>query len=525
MAEQVQIKELRLDGKTQIRVELSQDAVADYAAAMERGEQLPPILVLRDADGLLWLADGFHRVEATRRNGGEAIAAEVQSGTRREAFVAALEANRKHGVRLTNADKHKIVAELLHDEEWRLLSDHQLAAMAGTSQPFVSKKRRELSTDGFQSPSVRVAKDGRTIETAKIGRKAEKELEPAQASQAEPVELPGFELVWSQSELERKAQVLGGKAVLANQKKDKALLNWAKEQGLLLHIDQGVFANPLETVERFAEHLKGNEAILAKLPELQGKVLACWCHPEPCHGEVLIKAYRKTTSNEQYTPPEVLEAVQRVLGKIELDPCSNTGEPNVPAARHFTIEDNGLEQDWRASTLFLNPPFSEKAPWVEKLIEEHQAGHVGEAIVLLTASTSAEWWRKLTDASPVVCFTSKRVAFINPENESSARFETALFYLGNRTAEFRREFQEIGECWQKLKPLESTENVFSGQKPEQLTGQDLAKWLKKTGLSLRKAGEVLGIHFTVVGTQRKRGAEPLTDAMAAALAKQLEQES
>lgn len=29
------------------------------------------------------------------------------------------------------------------------------------------------------------------------------------------------------------------------------------------------------------------------LPELRGKVLACWCAPQPCHGDVLIELLNK----------------------------------------------------------------------------------------------------------------------------------------------------------------------------------------------------------------------------------------
>ena len=29
--------------------------------------------------------------------------------------------------------------------------------------------------------------------------------------------------------------------------------------------------------------------LLAALPELQGKVLGCWCAPLPCHGDVLVE--------------------------------------------------------------------------------------------------------------------------------------------------------------------------------------------------------------------------------------------
>ena len=47
-----------------------------------------------------------------------------------------------------------------------------------------------------------------------------------------------------------------------------------------------------------AESLEKYEAYARKhlwdqLHELAGKTLACWCHPLPCHGHVLIKLYKE----------------------------------------------------------------------------------------------------------------------------------------------------------------------------------------------------------------------------------------
>src|SRR5881394_1317672 len=35
--------------------------------------------------------------------------------------------------------------------------------------------------------------------------------------------------------------------------------------------------------------LLSQPTLLAKLPELRGKVLACWCAPLPCHGNILAR--------------------------------------------------------------------------------------------------------------------------------------------------------------------------------------------------------------------------------------------
>lgn len=42
-----------------------------------------------------------------------------------------------------------------------------------------------------------------------------------------------------------------------------------------------------EAIQRYADWLQTQPDLLAALPELKGKVLACWCAPLPCHGDFL----------------------------------------------------------------------------------------------------------------------------------------------------------------------------------------------------------------------------------------------
>jgi len=81
-------------------------------------------------------------------------------------------------------------------------------------------------------------------------------------------------------------------------------------------------------------------------------------------------------SIEHHTPHYILDAVIACMGAIDLDPCSNSREiPNVPAARHYTYEDNGLVQPWEGR-VFLNPPFGPDVErWFSKFTRsELQAG-------------------------------------------------------------------------------------------------------------------------------------------------------
>jgi hypothetical protein len=42
-------------------------------------------------------------------------------------------------------------------------------------------------------------------------------------------------------------------------------------------------------VRLYKEWILTQPDLLAALPELKGKVLACWCAPQLCHGDVLLE--------------------------------------------------------------------------------------------------------------------------------------------------------------------------------------------------------------------------------------------
>lgn len=44
-----------------------------------------------------------------------------------------------------------------------------------------------------------------------------------------------------------------------------------------------------EAIQKFEEYLLGNEELMSQIHELKGKVLGCWCKPQACHGDVLVK--------------------------------------------------------------------------------------------------------------------------------------------------------------------------------------------------------------------------------------------
>ena len=80
---------------------------------------------------------------------------------------------------------------------------------------------------------------------------------------------------------------------------------------------------------------------------------------------------------EWLTPPEILKA----LGPFDLDPCAPIERPWPMAKRHYTIQENGLEQEW-SGRIYLNPPYgADTWEWLERLAEH------GNGIALVFART------------------------------------------------------------------------------------------------------------------------------------------
>lgn len=137
---QLLINLLRLDGGTQPRAEIDPFVVEDYAAALNDGVALPPVTVFYDGNDY-WLADGFHRVSATKKLNKTEIEADVKQGTQRDAILFSVGANSSHGLRRTNADKRRAVECLLRDTEWTKWSNVEISKRCNVSESLVRTLR------------------------------------------------------------------------------------------------------------------------------------------------------------------------------------------------------------------------------------------------------------------------------------------------------------------------------------------------------------------------------------------------
>lgn len=167
---------------------------------------------------------------------------------------------------------------------------------------------------------------------------------------------------------------------------------------------------------------------------------------------------RTSNTPEWQTPPYVIERVLRLMGAIDLDPCSNSHEnPNVPAAQHYTLENDGLAQMWHGR-IYMNPPYGRAIDlWVKKLVLEYEAGRVIQAVALLPARTDTRWMARLRGFPR--CFLRGRLKFaargavLGSTHENSAPFPSVVVALGCDLGRFLAAFGDIGDVYQLVGPL------------------------------------------------------------------------
>lgn len=105
------------------------------------------------------------------------------------------------------------------------------------------------------------------------------------------------------------------------------------------------------------------------------------------------------------TPRYILDR----LCAFDLDPCAAESNPHWIAPKSYTLYDDGLKSAW-FGRVFMNPPFSNTAPWIRK-----HADH-GHGISLVPASVESVIWRETVwKRAHGVLLLHGRTRFCNPD--------------------------------------------------------------------------------------------------------------
>jgi len=141
-----------------------------------------------------------------------------------------------------------------------------------------------------------------------------------------------------------------------------------------------------------------------------------------------VKSSQKSV--EWYTPAWVFE---ELAIDFDLDPSSpHDMDSIVPAAKKFTIFDDGLSKDWYGR-VWLNPPYGKDTPfWIRRMI------HHGNGVALVFSRTDTAWCQEAMNACTAMLFVSGRIEFIagleNQHKKSRCGAGTVMFAFGKSNA-------------------------------------------------------------------------------------------
>jgi hypothetical protein len=105
---------------------------------------------------------------------------------------------------------------------------------------------------------------------------------------------------WSAEEQEKRSLLESGIAVAVNLRSHRSLIAWAQARDPFMRVDRTTrWGNPFElgkdgdretVIANYRDHyLPFKPSLTARLDALRGKALGCWCAPERCHADVLIR--------------------------------------------------------------------------------------------------------------------------------------------------------------------------------------------------------------------------------------------
>jgi transcriptional regulator with XRE-family HTH domain len=152
----------------------------------------------------------------------------------------------------------------------------------------------------------------------------------------------------------------------------------------------------------------------------------------------------KLDRDSRFTPEGFLEAIYKVFGPIDLDPCGHLMSP-VVARRRFILAqgDDGLRDPWFGRLAFMNPPYSELLIWLSRAHEQWEAGNVGTVLCLVPVRTDSDFFHTTLALAADIYLLRRRLKFLSPDGKKQQTpFSLMLVTLG-ATAQQKMEFLKL----------------------------------------------------------------------------------
>lgn len=130
-------------------------------------------------------------------------------------------------------------------------------------------------------------------------------------------------------------------------------------------------------------------------------------------------------SNEWATPQSFFDKLNEEF-RFTLDPCST--HDNAKCEYHYTIEEDGLSQNWGGQVVFCNPPYGrDLSKWVKKCHDESRHATI---VMLIPARTDTSYFHDYIYHKAEIRFIRGRLKF--GESKTSAPFPSMVVIYNNQ---------------------------------------------------------------------------------------------
>lgn len=156
--------------------------------------------------------------------------------------------------------------------------------------------------------------------------------------------------------------------------------------------------------------------------------------------KIIKQNNKKTSDKDNYHTPKIL--YDAFMEKQYMDPC--------PYDPNFII--NALTIEW-GEKCFVNPPYSNIEPFVDKALDEIKMGKTKICYFLVPSNTGTKWFRKLVQNCHKIIFFTERLKF--NDGKYGATFDTCLISITELSVRGKNlylddyvviDFMKVNEC-------------------------------------------------------------------------------
>lgn len=128
---------------------------------------------------------------------------------------------------------------------------------------------------------------------------------------------------------------------------------------------------------------------------------------------VPLKVYHTSKADDWATPQTFFDVVELLFGPFELDAAASEQNTKCGAWLGPDLGIDALTVEWWGR-VWVNPPYSQVAQFIDKAIEETEAGHTTQIVMLVAARTDTKWFWKAARYAAEVRFLKGRLQFGSP---------------------------------------------------------------------------------------------------------------